>query len=236
MSRLNIAPTRSNLIQTKKDLSFARKGYEILDKKREVLTTELMHLAHDADVLQNQVWQQLDSAYRSLENARLTVGQERVEWASLAVNKSTEVEIKNRGVMGVPIPIVESHGEPPEMTYSMGDTLATLDDASYAFRIVLNRVPELTEIMTSVWRLARELRKTQRRVNALKYIFIPDYEDTVTFIENTLEEREREETFRLKLLKTRADKETLDSILPGEEVLSPLCSGTEPENQASDNY
>lgn len=204
MSRLNVAPTRSNLMRIKKQLDFAREGYEILDKKREVLTTELMHLAHDADVLQQEVWQQLDAAYRSLENARLTVGQERVEWAALAVNKTIEVEIKNRGVMGVPIPIVEAHGEPPQISYSLGDTLATMDDASFSFRTVLNRIPELTEVMTSVWRLARELRKTQRRVNALKYIFIPNYEETVAFIENALEEREREETFRLKLLKDRA--------------------------------
>ena len=221
MSRINIAPTRSNLIRTKNDLAFAREGYEILDKKREVLTTELLHLAHDADVLQNQVWEQLASAYRSLENARLTIGQERVEWASLAVNKTTEVEIKSRGVMGVPIPIVESQDAPPEMAYSLGDTQATLDDASYAFRTVLDRVPELTEVMTSVWRLARELRKTQRRVNALKYIFIPDYEDTVAFIENTLEEREREETFRLKLLKNRADQKTPDHVSPSGSESSP---------------
>jgi len=203
MSRLNVAPTRSNLMRIKKQLDFAREGYDILDKKREVLTTELMHLAHDADVMQQEVWQQLDVAYRSLENARLTVGQERVEWAALAVNKSTEVKIKNRGVMGVPIPIVEAYGEPPQISYSLGDTLATMDDASFSFRTVLNRIPELTEMMTSVWRLARELRKTQRRVNALKNIFIPDYEETAAFIENALEEREREETFRLKLLKDR---------------------------------
>ena len=173
-------------------------------------------------------------AYRSLENARLTVGQERVEWASLAVNKTTEVEIKSRSVMGVPIPIVEAHDAPPEMAYSLGDTQATLDDASYAFRTVLTRVPELTEVMTSVWRLARELRKTQRRVNALKYIFIPDYEDTVAFIENTLEEREREETFRLKLLKTRSDKETPETIPPDERSLPPLRSEADSQTQAPD--
>ena len=230
MSRLNIAPTRSNLIRIKKDLIFAREGYDILDKKREVLTTELMHLAHDADVLQNQVWEQLADAYRSLENARLTVGQEHVEWASLAVNKTIEVEIKSRGVMGVPIPIVESHGEPPEMAYSLGDTLATLDEASFAFRNVLNRVPELTETMTSVWRLARELRKTQRRVNALKYIFIPNYEETVAFIESAMEEREREETFRLKLLKTRADQKTPDQA-PIEDPISHESPNTDTLNQ-----
>jgi V/A-type H+-transporting ATPase subunit D len=209
MSRMNVPPTRSNLLRLKQELEFAREGFEILDKKREVLSAELVHLAHDADVLQRLVWDLLTAAYQALERAKLTMGQERVEWAALAVNKTVEVEIKSHGVMGVPIPIIQAHGEPPETSYSLGDTLATLDEASAAFREVLSRVPELSELMTSVWRLARELRKTQRRVNALQYIFIPDYEDTVDFIESALEEREREETFRLKRLKTKTSRPTV---------------------------
>ena len=209
MTRMNVPPTRSNLLRIRQDLGLAREGYEILDKKREVLTAELMRLAHDAERLQRQVWDLLSAAYLAMQGAKLTMGQEHVEWAALAVNKTVEVEIRSRGVMGVPIPMVEAHGEPPEMPYSLGDTMATLDEASIAFRQVLNEIPELSELMTSVWRLARELRKTQRRVNALQYIFIPDYEDTVEFIESALEEREREETFRLKRLKTKTARPTV---------------------------
>jgi V/A-type H+-transporting ATPase subunit D len=209
MTRMNVPPTRSNLLRIRQDLELAREGYEILDKKREVLTVELMRLAHDAERLQRQVWDLLSAAYLALQGAKLTMGQEHVEWAALAVNKTVEVEIRSRGVMGVPIPMVKAHGEPPEMPYSLGDTTATLDEASIAFRQVLNEIPELSELMTSVWRLARELRKTQRRVNALQYIFIPDYEDTVDFIESALEEREREETFRLKRLKTKTARPTV---------------------------
>jgi V/A-type H+-transporting ATPase subunit D len=106
--------------------------------------------------------------------------------------------------MGVSLPLIEARGKPPEMSYSLGDTTAALDEASAVFREVLDSVPRLAELATSVWRLAGELRKTQRRVNALEHIFIPDYEETVAFIESALEEREREETFRLKRLKTRA--------------------------------
>jgi V/A-type H+-transporting ATPase subunit D len=200
---MNIPPTRSNLIRIKQSLEFAQEGYEILDKKRQVLTTELLHLAHDAQRLQREVWDLLEAAYQALERARLTMGQEHIEWAALALHKTVEVDVKTRGVMGVPIPIVQAHGEPPEMPYSLGDTMATLDEASAAFRQVLEHIPELSESMTSVWRLARELYKTQRRVNALQHIFIPDYQDTVAFIESALEEREREETFRLKRLKNK---------------------------------
>jgi len=206
MTAINIPPTRSNLLRMKQDLQFAREGYEILDRKREVLTTELIRVAHDAGLLQDEVWNLVASAYRALEQAKLTMGQDQVEWAALATNKTVDVHLKFRGVIGVPIPMVEARGAPPEMTYSMGDTSATLDEAGAAFRKVLSRIPELSERVTSVWRLAGELRKTQRRVNALQHIFIPEYEETVLFIKSALEEREREETFRLKWLKTKMTK------------------------------
>jgi V/A-type H+-transporting ATPase subunit D len=202
MARINLPPTRSNLLRIKKELEFIREGYDILDKKREVLITELMQLAHQAERLQQEVWKKLAVAYKAQEKAGLTMGRERVEWVALAVDKTIQVEIKSRNIMGVLIPTITTYGEPVDMPYSLGDTKATLDEASVAFREVLGQIPELTELITSVWRLAGELRKTQRRVNALLQIFIPDYEETVIFIESTLEERDREDTFRLKRLKS----------------------------------
>jgi V/A-type H+/Na+-transporting ATPase subunit D len=204
MARINIPPTRSSLLRIKHELQFAREGHEILNKKREVLTMELIRLTHDAEAFQQQMRIQLAAAYRTLEQARLTMGQEHMEWAALAVNKTVDVQLKFRGVMGVMLPLIEAQGQPPQMPYSLGDTTAALDEASVVFREVLDSVPRLAELVTSVWRLAGELRKTQRRVNALEHIFIPDYEETITFIESALEEREREETFRLKRLKSKA--------------------------------
>ncbi|HQE91505.1 MAG TPA: V-type ATP synthase subunit D [Anaerolineae bacterium] len=198
-----IAPTRSNLFRTRQALKLAQEGYEILDKKREVLTTELIRHAHDAAAQQTRVWEKLGTAYQALTEARLSMGQERLEWTALAVNKTVEVEIKLRSIMGVVIPTVEAHGEPPDMPYGLGDTTVALDEAVTRFRAVLDEIPALSEMMTSVWRLARELQKTQRRVNALQYIFIPEYEATIRSIESALEEREREETFRLKRLKSK---------------------------------
>jgi V/A-type H+-transporting ATPase subunit D len=206
MAVLNVAPTRSNLIRIKKELQFAREGYEILDRKREVLTMELVHVAHEADVLQKEVWKILETAYRALEKAQLTLGSDHVEWAALAANKTVDVHLKLRGIMGVAIPAIEARGEPEEMLYSLSGTNAALDEASAAFREVLIKMPQLSMLVTTAWRLAGELRKTQRRVNALQHIFIPAYEETVTFIISSLEEREREETFRLKWLKTKMAK------------------------------
>jgi V/A-type H+-transporting ATPase subunit D len=206
MAKNNIAPTRSNLLRIKQDLQFAKEGYEILNRKREVLTSELIRMAHNAEELQQQVYQLLSEAYVAMEKAQLKMGRERVEWAALAANKTVSVTLKYRGVMGVSVPVIESHGTPSEMPYSLGDTTAALDEASAAFAKVLTLIPELSMVTTTVWRLAGELRKTQRRVNALQYIFIPEYEETLLFIVSTLEERDREETFRLKLLKRNMEK------------------------------
>lgn len=181
-------------------------GFSILDKKREVLTNELLSVVTKAEEQQNRVWTLLDDAYRALEHARLSMGQERVEWAALAVTKSIEVNIINHGMMGVPVPKIEAHGEPPDISYSLGDTSVALDESNDAFRKVLGQTPLLTELVTSVWRLARELKKTQRRVHALEKIFIPQYEETIRYIENTLEEQDREEIFRLKWMKSNIEK------------------------------
>lgn len=203
MPAISVAPTRTNLIRVKKDLQFAREGYEILDRKREVLTSELVRVAHEAEAAQRELWELLGQAHAALRRARLTLGSDRVEWAALAANKTVDVNLKFRGTMGVALPVIEAEGSPHEMLYSAGDTNAALDEATARFREVLLRVPRLAMLETAVWRLARELRKTQRRVNALQHIFIPNYEATVSFIVSSLEEREREEVFRLKWLKTK---------------------------------
>jgi V/A-type H+/Na+-transporting ATPase subunit D len=206
MARNNVPPTRSNLLRTRQELKFAREGFEILDQKREVLAKELVRQANDAEQLRERMEKMLAEAYCALEKAMLTMGREHVEWAALAVHKTVDVKLKYHGVMGIELPLIEAIGEPPEMSYSLGDTTASLDQASAAFREILSDIPDLSRLVTTVWRLAIELRKTQRRVNALQHIFIPDYEETIAFIESSLEEREREETFTLKLLKGRSSK------------------------------
>jgi V/A-type H+-transporting ATPase subunit D len=207
MPQVSIAPTRTNLIRLKKELRFAKEGYEILDRKREALTGELVRVAKEADMLQKEVWAMLVTAYDAMEKARLVMGSDHVEWAALAVNKTVDVHLRLRGIMGVAIPQIEARGEPPKLLYSPGDTAAVLDEASNAFREVLVRIPQLSMLTAAVWRLANELKKTQRRVNALQHIFIPNYQHQIEFIVSSLEEREREETFRLKWLKTKMTKQ-----------------------------
>ncbi len=207
MTVLNIAPTRSALLQMQSRLSFAIEGYSILDKKREVLSSELLSVVAEAESLEKQVWMMVDAAYRKLEIARMTMGQEGVEWAAKAAMHSQEVEILSRGTMGVALPEITSSSAPDHISYSLGDTTVELDEAMMAFRELVEQIPKLTELETKVWRLARELKKTQRRVHALERIFIPNYQETIKFIQETLEEQEREEIFTLKWLKSNKEKQ-----------------------------
>jgi len=204
VDRLHVAPTRSNLLRIRETLELAQEGHDILDQKREVLTSELLRVAHDASQLQEEVWGRLAEAYEALDMARLSVGREHLEWAALSVSETIKVDVTPHSIMGVVIPSAEARGRPPETPYGLGDTTVALDEAVLAFRRVLEEIPLLAETLVTAYRLARDLQKTQRRVNALEHIFIPQYTETADWIASALEEREREETFRLKVLKSRS--------------------------------
>jgi len=203
-----IAPTRSNLMAVRRALAFAREGHDILDRKREVLITELLRVSHEATELQARVWPMLAEAYEALQVAQLELGREHLEWAALSVNKTIEVDVTLHSIMGVVVPTISAQGAPPDLSYSLGNTTVALDDAAQRFREVLMEIPRLAELLTTTWRLARDLQTTQRRVNALGHILIPAYEEAVRTIESALEEREREELFRMKRVKAlRSDGE-----------------------------
>jgi len=201
----NIAPTRSNLLRLKDSLRFTSEGHSILDKKREALSVELLSLVDKAESQQKKVDTLLAEAYRALELARLTMGREKMEWAALSVNSGKEVSVINHGMMGIPLPKIEAYGSDPSLSYSLAGTSVLLDLTRESFEKVLNEIPEWTMLQVSVSRLARELKKTRRRVNALERIFIPNYKDTIHFIEENLEEQEREEIFRLQWLKKKKE-------------------------------
>jgi V/A-type H+/Na+-transporting ATPase subunit D len=196
----------TDLLQARKTLALAREGREVLEKKGEALTAELTAVAQEVAKQQESVARLLHTAYRALEAAQLTLGREHLEWAALAANKTIEVEITPRRVMGVPVSAIGARGETPELSYGMGNTTVALDEAADRFRQVLDAVPQLAESLTTAWRLARELRRTQRRINALEQVFIPEYAGLTAAIEGELEESEREELFRFK--RTRSARDT----------------------------
>jgi V/A-type H+/Na+-transporting ATPase subunit D len=208
MARLKVPATRSNLVLMKQRLKLARDGHRLLNKKRDVLIMEILRLIQDAEHIQKQVETQFQRAYATLQEARAAMGTERVRRIALSRPHEFDIRITPRSIMGVVIPSVSCHLPERQLFYGFGDTSVVLDQAQREWAAILGLIGQLAETVTTVWRLALELRRTQRRVKALENIFIPSYVETLTYIQETLEEKDREELFRLKRSKARINDQS----------------------------
>jgi V/A-type H+-transporting ATPase subunit D len=200
------APTKTNLLKLKSELEFARLGHELLDQKRNILVLELLNLVDQAVDFQARVEQALADAYRTLEEAVLRMGKLKVGNLASAVNIETTMTISRRKVMGVRLPVVETSFQEHAPYFSPSGTSFWVDSALRAFKNALQEMGRLAELKISIIRLAGEVRKTIRKVNALEKIAIPDLEDGVTYTQNRLEETEREMFVLMKMVKTRLEK------------------------------
>jgi V/A-type H+/Na+-transporting ATPase subunit D len=193
-----IIPTKGNLIAFKRSLALAKMGYDLLDRKRNILIREMMELIDTASKVQDQINETYSHAYTSLQNANITLGV--ISDIAKDVPVEDGVNITFRSVMGVEIPIVTLEDTPPKPVYSFTSTNSMLDDAFISFYHVKRLTAVLAEIENSVYRLADSIKKTQRRANALKNIMIPKFEYTVKFVTDALEEKEREDFSRMKVI------------------------------------
>ena len=203
MPKLKVAPTRSNLLKTKYSLTLAEDGHDLLEQKREVLFIELMQIIHRLHDLEEDMAKKSALAFSALESALLSMGYEAVKWSALSVLGERTIDIIHRSVMGVPVVDLKEIKESfSGLQAGMEGTNSALDEAQKRFEELIAVIYEWSEVETSVWRLANEIRKTQRRVNALENIFIPEYKQTVKSIEEVLEEGDREEFIRKKKVKS----------------------------------
>lgn len=203
MAKLNIAPTKSNLLSLKHQLTFAEEGYDLLEQKRQILIFELMNRLAWAQKVERGVAELLRQAFAALRKATLDGGSDNLERAALGVKGEHDLRLVGQHLMGMRIPKVSAHFAPAGAPFGVGGTSASTDVAMLRFVELLPRLAELAELQTAMMRLARELRKTQRRCNALSKIFIPVYRETIVYIAGTLEERERESLTILKLIRDR---------------------------------
>ena len=203
---IQAVPTKGNLITTKKSLALAKIGFELLDRKRNILIREMMQLIDRASEIQDKIDSTYARAYFALQTANTTLGI-CGELASTVPIDNT-VKLSYRSVMGVEIPIVsidESNEE--KIPFGLRSTNSTLDEAHMRFEEVKQLTTELAEVENSVYRLADAIKKTQKRANALKNLMIPRFEETVKFITDALDEKDREEFSRLKVIKRHKLKE-----------------------------
>jgi len=207
----NVAPTKSNMISLKNELKFAKLGHELLDQKRNILVIELLNLVEQAVDHEERVEKALVEAYRTLEHAILDMGKLKLYQVASAINIESKVKISQRKIMGVPLPVVDTTFEDYPPYYSLMGTSFWTDSSLNEFKAVVKVMGKLAELKISIMRLAKEVKKTIKKVNALEKIAIPDLKETVKYIENRLEENERDMVILLKMTKQRLEKKRLET-------------------------
>jgi len=194
-------PTKGNLMLAKNSLALARQGYDLMDKKRNILIRELMALIEEAKGIQEEIDTTFTRGYQCLQRANIEHGISFVSELAYTVPIEDSIQIQVRSIMGTEIPHIKYENEVNDLTYSFYTTKESIDIAREAFRQVKDLTIRLAEVENSAYRLAANIKKTQKRANALKNITIPTYEALVYNITNALEEKEREEFTRLKVIK-----------------------------------
>ena len=181
-------------------------GYDLMDKKRNILIREMMDLIDQAKDIQSQIDVTFREAYAALQIANMESGISYIQSISYTVPEEESIRIKTRSIMGVEIPLVESDPSGQNPTYAFYTTKESLDKARIAFEKVKALTIRLSMVENSAYRLAVAIKKTQKRANALKNITIPHYVQLSKDISDALEEKEREEFTRLKVIKRMQQK------------------------------
>ena len=187
----------------KKSLELAKLGYDLMDRKRNILVREMMTLVEQASTIQKDIDAAYVQAYSALEKAFVTLGDCMGYARCVPVDDS--VELKVRSVMGVELPEISIKKETPHIYYGMNETNSQLDEAYIQFNRVKYLTVELAQVESNVMSLADAIRKTQKRTNALSNIMIPKFTSTIKFISDALDEKEREDFTRLKVIKRRKE-------------------------------
>lgn len=214
-----VLPTKSQLIATKKQLKLAKKGYELMDRKRNVLIREIMMLLDQAGKIQTKIDATFQEAYDALQLANITMGNTGELVSTIPFDDGLTVAY--RSVMGVELPMVDWVEHKLElMPYGLHTSNVSMDDAYLKFVDVKRMSAELAEIENSVFRLSDAIKKTARRANALKNIMIPQFQKDIKFINEVLEEKEREEFSRMKIIKRKKVREAAEAAEAAAKVLA----------------
>jgi V/A-type H+-transporting ATPase subunit D len=204
MALNQVSPTKGNLLATKKSLQLAKLGYDLMDRKRNVLIREMLTLVDKVKILRDQITDTYVEAYLSLQQANISLGV--VTQIANAVSVENGVTVVYRSVMGVEIPSVRMVESALTFEYGFDESNSKLDEATLKFIEARRLTILLAEIDNSVFRLARAIQKTQKRANALRNIVLPQLQEDVKYISEALEEKEREEFTRLKVIKNKKNK------------------------------
>lgn len=195
-----IVATKGNLIHARKSLSLAKNGYQLMDRKRNILIREMMGLVDKVKLLRDEITDAYKLGYYLLQQANLSYGMILSVVDQIPVENS--IRITYRSVMGVEVPsVIYEKQEDVKLPYGLEGTSSMIDEAYFQFQRVKELTMILAEVDNAVYRLANAIQKTQKRANALKNIVIPNFEHEIRYISDSLEEKEREEFSRMKVIK-----------------------------------
>ncbi len=197
-----VKPTRMQLLEIRKKKVLAKNGHKLLSEKRDALISQFFQIIDLRENLRKKVERKLREAYEVLLDAEMVMGDSAVEDVARQVKDYGEVEATTLNIMGVLTPQMEIQDVEKNIDYGFLNTTSKLDEATFKFRSLLKDIVKLAEVEGALENLAREIEKTKRRVNALEHIFIPRFEATEKYIELALDEREREDFFRRKRIKS----------------------------------
>jgi len=205
MARLNVNPTRMELSNLKRKLATARRGHKLLKDKRDELMRQFLDIVRSCQLMRQEVEAELQQAYRGFSAAASLLSPEMIEQTFLYPKQSVGIDMRYKNVMSVQVPVYEIKTKTNDISdifpYSFASTPAELDDSVLRLSQLLTKLLTLAEMEKTVKLLAQEIEKTRRRVNALEYVMIPQYQETIRYIVMKLDENERGNTTRLMKVK-----------------------------------
>lgn len=207
MPKIELPPTKSSLRKLKEDLAFAYEGYDLLNQKRELLAIEIVRSIGEIRRLETDFSTALDHLYTAYRKAAIDMGSETITLKSSSERRSYFFHMETIKFMGLKLPMIRFTFKRSLLSVTLPGTTATYDAAKESLRDALRVLAEYGALTKTIIMLSRELKKVQRRVNALEKIFIPQHEEAKKYISDRIEEMEREEIFVKKLIRQRASNE-----------------------------
>jgi V/A-type H+-transporting ATPase subunit D len=206
----DVKPTRKNLMQIEDRIELSERGHDTLEQKRDGLIMEFMDILDQAQDVRSDMEADYERAQRKIDMARAMEGDIAVRGAAAALQDHPEITTESNNIMGVVVPQIESSGVRKSIDqrgYGVLGTSARIDEAAEAYEELLESIILAAEVETAMKKMLDEIEKTKRRVNALEFKLLPELRENQEYIEQKLEEQEREEIFRMKKIKDKKEQE-----------------------------
>ncbi|UPV75842.1 V-type ATP synthase subunit D [Halorussus limi] len=206
----DVKPTRKNLMQIEDRIQLSERGHDTLEKKRDGLIMEFMDILDQAQDVRSGLEDDYELAQQKINMARAMEGDVAVRGAAAALKEHPEITTESKNIMGVVVPQIESSKVRKgldERGYGVLGTSARIDEAAEAYEELLESIILAAEVETAMKKMLTEIETTKRRVNALEFKLLPELKENQEYIEQKLEEQEREEIFRLKKIKAKKEQE-----------------------------